>query len=79
VFFNNLTVAAFDQTGNLNGVTGGDLSAWTADFFAVPQPAVGRSDYNFSGTITGGDLSLWAADFFSPLSDQNGGIAAGCP
>lgn len=79
VFLNNVTVAAFDQTGNLNGVTGGDLASWTADFFAVPQPTVGRSDYNFDDLITGGDLAVWAGDFFSNRSLSNGGILAGCP
>lgn len=78
-YLNNVTVAAFDQTGNLNGVTGGDLAAWTADFFAAPQPVVGRSDYNFDDAITGGDLAIWVRAFFAGGSAQNGGVAASCP
>lgn len=76
-FLNNVTVAAFDQTGNLNGVNGGDLSVLLSDLF-VGAP-VGRSDFNFSDSVTAGDLSTWLSVFFANGSVQNGGVFAGCP
>jgi len=77
VFLNNVTVAAFDQGGGLNGVTGGDLSLWLSDFFALPKPYYGRSDYNFGGVVDGGDLSIWLSDFFSNRSLT--GCTTACP
>lgn len=79
VYLNNLSVATFDQAGNLDGVSGSDLAAWTSDFFAIPQPRIGRSDFNFDENLTGGDLAMLIGNFFSGGSAQNGGVLAGCP
>lgn len=79
IFLSNVTVAAFDLSGNLDGVTSGDLATFASDFFSVPQRAVGRSDYNFDDLITGSDLSKWAQVFFASRSIQNGGVLTGCP
>lgn len=65
-------VAIYDLNGS-NGITGADLSAFLADFFAsqVAGSCAARSDYTFidggctKHELTAADLSRWLDVFFS--------------
>jgi hypothetical protein len=75
VFFSNVTIAAMDQTGGLNGVLANDLSVVVSDI--LNGASVGRSDFNFNDLLQANDLSVHVGYVLSNRSSA--GTLSACP
>jgi hypothetical protein len=79
VFFNNVTVAAFDQNAGsiLNGAIANDISVVVSD--VLGNSTAGRSDFNFNDAVQANDISFEVNDVLSNRSLSNVGAANACP
>lgn len=78
VLFGSVNAAAADQN-SFNGVDANDLAAFVTD--ALNGLAVGRSDYDGSGTVGPNDLAVWIKFFMGAGSVQGAASLPGgtCP
>ncbi len=78
VLFGSVNAAAADQNG-FNGMDANDLAAFIADLF--DGLAVGRSDYDGSGTLNANDVAVWVKLFAGAGSTQGASSLPGgtCP
>ncbi|HYM80450.1 MAG TPA: hypothetical protein VEY91_03440 [Candidatus Limnocylindria bacterium] len=77
VFFNTLTIAAFDQNSSAvqNGVRANDVAVVISDVLA--KVVVGRSDFNHDEVVQIDDVPILISTLLSGRSAQN--VASICP